>query len=255
MRIIGKTSDFYDSVLSHGVDNSIVYTREEEVYEVCQGWHNSDSMFSTYFQRNNTSTWNKLPKSIKDIVLIGQEHFISMDFSGYSKYLSVKGFYLIFAGELIPVIHVNKDPIYIMDKDRVEHFCYNYDQFIAALSSHLSVSQMNAALADKGMFSRLTTAQSVHAFFSSRKDGYEQIHHDMDCPVIKIDGKRYVKNPLLRKMGFARCYDPFTTYQKLEMFISGVLGGNTPNMIEIDDVCRLECHGFDAKISFRTRKS
>ena len=48
--------------------------------------------------------------------------------------------------------------------------------------------------------------------------------------------------------------DPYMTYQELEQFISGILGGNSPKMIEISDKDRLESHGFDNVTSFRKSK-
>ena len=63
-----------------------------------------------------------------------------------------------------------------------------------------------------------------------------------------------VKNPILKNINFARKYNPYEVFQKLEQFISGVLGGQSPKMVEIEDVYRIQAHGFDKKISFRKRK-
>jgi hypothetical protein len=80
------------------------------------------------------------------------------------------------------------------------------------------------------------------------------IHHELNAPVILIRNRDYVLNPVLKDLSFARKYDSFTAYQDLEMFISGVMGGNSPMMITIEDKYRIQSHGFD-KYSFRKGKS
>lgn len=59
-------------------------------------------------------------------------------------------------------------------------------------------------------------------------------------------------NPFtLHKLEFAKALDPFTAFQELSMWIGGVLGGASPEVVHIkDDKVLAESHGFD-KFSFR----
>lgn len=58
--------------------------------------------------------------------------------------------------------------------------------------------------------------------------------------------------PNLKQFGFAKAVDPYTVFQELSMWISGVLGGQSPETVYItDDKVILEGHGFD-KHSFRS---
>lgn len=55
----------------------------------------------------------------------------------------------------------------------------------------------------------------------------------------------------LKEIGFAKAVDPYTAYQELSMWIGGILGGTSPEIVRIkDDKVLAENHGFD-RFSFR----
>jgi hypothetical protein len=60
-------------------------------------------------------------------------------------------------------------------------------------------------------------------------------------------------NPFtLKQLGFAKALDPYTAFQELSMWIGGVLGGTSPEIVTIkDDKVLIENHGFDNRFSFR----
>lgn len=60
-------------------------------------------------------------------------------------------------------------------------------------------------------------------------------------------------NPIgLKQLGFAKALDPYTAFQELSMWIGGILGGTSPEIVKItDDKVLIENHGFD-KHSFRS---
>lgn len=82
-----------------------------------------------------------------------------------------------------------------------------------------------------------------------------KIHHTFDTPYLDFFCNKVFKTPSLSDLDFATTVSPFTAYQNIEMFISGVLGGSSPKTLEISDIHRLEAHGFDKKKSFRKEKS
>ncbi len=56
----------------------------------------------------------------------------------------------------------------------------------------------------------------------------------------------------LKQLGFAKAIDPYTAFQELSMWIGGVLGGTSPELVKItDDRTLIEGHGFDNRFSFR----
>ncbi|RYF05379.1 MAG: hypothetical protein EOO77_28445 [Oxalobacteraceae bacterium] len=59
----------------------------------------------------------------------------------------------------------------------------------------------------------------------------------------------------LRRNEFFKALDAFTIHQEIEMFVSGVLAGQSPATVDItDNRVKIEKHGFDFKTSFRKSK-
>lgn len=52
-------------------------------------------------------------------------------------------------------------------------------------------------------------------------------------------------NPLLREVEAYRKIDPFTAYQDIMMYISGVLGTQAPETVDVSDVSMRDKKGFD----------
>jgi hypothetical protein len=68
-----------------------------------------------------------------------------------------------------------------------------------------------------------------------------------------LEEKTFLVNPYtLKQIGFAKALDPYTAFQELSMWIGGVLGGTSPEIVTIkDDKVLIEGHGFDNRFSFR----
>ena len=66
-------------------------------------------------------------------------------------------------------------------------------------------------------------------------------------------GEDFEVNPIgLKQLGFAKALDPYTAFQELSMWIGGILGGTSPEIVRItDDKVLIENHGYD-KHSFRS---
>ena len=68
-------------------------------------------------------------------------------------------------------------------------------------------------------------------------------------PEYHYDEKCFQVNPYtLKQLGFAKALDPYTAFQELSMWIGGVLGGTSPEIVTIEeDKTLIENHGFDNK--------
>jgi hypothetical protein len=72
-------------------------------------------------------------------------------------------------------------------------------------------------------------------------------------PKYREDEREFQVNPFtLKRLDFVRALDPYTAFQELSMWIGGVLGGTSPEIVTIkDDKTLIEGHGFDNRFSFR----
>jgi hypothetical protein len=57
-------------------------------------------------------------------------------------------------------------------------------------------------------------------------------------------------NPSLKKLNFQKTKDPFTAYQEIYQYVSGVLNSPENKMVKLSDKDKIDKHGFD-KWSFR----
>jgi hypothetical protein len=74
-----------------------------------------------------------------------------------------------------------------------------------------------------------------------------------ESPKYTKDSRYFQVNPYtLKQLGFAKALDPYSAFQELSMWIGGVLGGTSPEIVTIkDDKTLIEGHGFDNRFSFR----
>lgn len=104
---------------------------------------------------------------------------------------------------------------------------------------------------------KMTLEQYFTPFVTSNKLRDYMISNKVSILVeeeLKSYGESFFSvNPFtLKKLGFAKALNPYTAFQELSMWIGGVLGGTSPEIVRItDDKTLIENHGFDNKISFR----
>lgn len=67
-------------------------------------------------------------------------------------------------------------------------------------------------------------------------------------------GNLLVVNPCLRDIGFQSILDPYTCFQEISMYLSGVMGCTEKDVIEVSDVTQKYKKGFDDN-SFKHRGS
>lgn len=267
MKIIKKEADFYDSVLGYGVDNTIIYKREIENVAIVQHAWTDQTILSQHIKDRHNEDYLNLPGSMKELLSKIHENSLARSFEVKEKGIVVylKEAYVLFCGEVIPVvimtgnmaIHPNATEFqknYVCS-DTFREGVFSYDDLISALNTFFSEEVVSRYMAKPLRWESTSRSKLFERFFKAcERLTAENVHHDIDCPVILLHSKGYTKNPILKGIKFARKYDPFTTYQKLEQFISGVLGGQTPKLVEIADIDRLVGRGFDKKMSFRKRK-
>ncbi len=87
-----------------------------------------------------------------------------------------------------------------------------------------------------------------------------ELFFEFKTPSFLIGAQQYhnkfnlIINPNLKDLEFYRIMDAYTTFQEIEMFISGVIGTETKKVIEITDKDKIIGKGFDYKTSFRNIK-
>jgi len=234
MRIFSKFRDYYDIGLQYGIDPNCKYLRETKSLE-------QDNKDAQNISEKLLKHSGNLPG---DYYKVGAYHLIL--FCGQ----------LFFCIEFIRFNNGEYDPVFV----------YSYDHLKKYVKS-LKDKRMTIELFGKkrkhrsrynfGYGSDITIEEILKLFPKKRNEALIQLLVDHKVPIIQYTIKEewskelLILNPSLRKVEFFKVIDPVTAFQELSMFISGIMGGSAPPMIEIPDEIRLEEHGFDKITSFR----
>ena len=115
---------------------------------------------------------------------------------------------------------------------------------------------------------RCISSENAELEFVS-KDDYEKdhiinnfevnirLHEKFNSPIFMLysswhDGNNVVVNPILKDMNFQVVFDPYRAFQRIDMFLSGVMQSSENKMVKISDKIRKYKHGFD-ETSFRPK--
>ena len=235
MKLISKFHDFYDSCLSLGIDETIFFqreTKEIKCEETKTRFYIKDELYSIehgYWRRK-----------------LGEYNINNINV-------------LHFCGKQIPFIKVSIQDCY-STREHIS-YCYNIKQVEAFISKYCDKSQIEKFYQkDKEYRSKKRYRSSEFEkiskwFIDFTKD--ETILDDYfkyESPYFLKTKKEIIINPCLSNYEFYKNMGAFETFQEISMFISGVMGGQVPKMIEISDTIRLQKKGFDSVTSFRNMK-
>jgi len=262
MRIISKTRDYYDTALGYGIDPNVVYTRAPENFNAAGGYRKGIDVVRVFI---NTFMENTDIKRL--FKRIPQVRGWNNDDALYHG-----GFIVLFCGKLYPVLMIN-EPIKVqsehsgrmVDGTRIVH-CYDAETVHALIEKHSTkkyLADYDGTESFKYSFMRPHLHRNiVDALFADTQHNEKallELHIVKKIPVFKIvDGQfsdmhEVTENPVLKDIQFYKKFNAFMAFQELSMFISGVLGGNSPVMVEVSNETKIHKAGFN-KQSFRTRK-
>ncbi len=243
MYIISKFKDYYDIGLSEGHDMSIVYKRfvEEETFQV--------SRFR--------------PKNAKPILF-------EKETTGLRESLDIKYKWIVvgFCGKVFQCLELTKEietkhTRYKLSPAEI-HTAYCYEPLAAKkfFEKWASKEQLKTFYSKpKHMREGLRFSKIQQRFFHWDNDRFDQVFIKLNSPIFVVDRVeskfrhdliRIRSNIELREYQFFQLFCPYTTFQEISMFISGVLGMPAPSMFEIDDKCMRDAKGFNDQ-SFKTR--
>lgn len=234
MYIISKRKDYYDGVVgSVGIDKTIVYERElieMENYKNFPDEFRSDQPWRKWNNRN---------------------HFLDLGYYSIdkeSKYQKADSFIIGFCGKL----YIGWKFHWQDENDRKEYgefqtdIIYDHDE----AKKHLNHNNWSGNLEDDinyvlnydpiNLFREYKTPIFVYDSYYNRTSIDEHFRNQ----------SKFIINPLLKEYEFYKIFDPFTAFQEIQMFISGVLGTGEKEIIEVDDKYKIKQHGFN-KWSFR----
>jgi len=218
MRIISGDHDYYDKVQVYGHDPTSVWKRQTHEVEILS--ETLDFELSKNYKRTSvTHHHNAWP------------------------------FVIGFCGKLYPCMQITEDELTWPPKST---YHYKADEVVAWLEDKEGERR------DKWEKKNLKRdIQDIRWWY----DAYRGVSSDLFVrlqapiwikPLRRKWGDLIFVNYLLKEYNFQKVFDPVSAFQEIDMYLSGVLTLQQPEMVEIADIDQRDKKGFD-DWSFKTR--
>lgn len=246
MKIISKFHDYYDKVLSFGIDKSLLYFRDTK---------ESDGKL---YHKNFDDVEKTAPRYEQSRYIGG------FDFGCKSDGFEVETWMVGFCGKLYPflLLSINQRNCVEAHK-RVYEYAYSSQDVADFIKKHdidTAVEKFSLPKWNKQYKkSNFLSGEYIDDFFITYNGfkGYEHVFVENNTPVFAYRLGRVTKgetkmfiNPKLGDYKFFRKFDAASAFQEISMFIGGVLGVSAPETISVSDKSMAVKKGFD-KQSFR----
>jgi len=223
MKIHSRFKDYYDSVQMHGQDETVHYVRNTE--EIQFSKEQKDKLFKP--TRHITLYYLEGPRA-DEVVLIP--------------------FVILFCGKVYKAFRLMQYNRYERIFTDLEKTFYDADSALEFYDSNTSKTRKKYYSYWNGLPDRKIIGNWLKDQGTPELEDYA-LKNKIATAYINIDNAA-IKNPCLKDYEFFRVAEPYTAYQELDMYISGVLSKDPNMMVEISDKDRIAQHGFD-KFSFR----
>jgi hypothetical protein len=241
MLIKSSFKDYYDAASGTGIDTSIIYTRETRQMQIENAFFED---VPTYFP-DDMDEIREDDYSDESIALMNQKSYCQFSIIG-------------FCGTLyVGLFNTKANAKDIHEPHRLAYFGAD----IKALNwsknkrkNHTSdLTQIENVLEkwhekqDDALF-KLFNAPIFTVNIRQNLLKYEQKNWVLYTPNFRLNGP-------LSIFQFYKAIDPYSAFQSLQSYISGVLGEDTNPMIEVSNNTKIVKAGFDLKTSFRKDKA
>lgn len=223
MRIISKFRDYYDGVMNMGMDLECPYIREQK--EIALNVKDSNEY---------VNAWKRGQEG--EGTLYDIHNWEASKFGRYAKD-EVRNFFLIgYCGKIYPCIKITtpKETVFQYKKDKIK---------------------------DEKFKKRYYHMGTEISFFDKDWSKFEKYFLEYKTPIFVVRPKFFEKSQSQKRVLITncelRCYDfmkkkdPYTAFQDIYQYISGVIGVNQKPIIELSDKSKRQKHQMDDKYSFR----
>ena len=244
MKIYGKESDYYDSALAYGSDPLCKWTREFKTYSL-----------EALLKKDGCEKPLTLPDSVfnVDADVLGNNSLRSKEAVFYHVVQGTINLFQIgfvfFCGKTYPFIKASL----IGGEDQYFYTLESLIKFMNKTLGEKDTQKLLDSTASKFFVRGGSYKTRMENHFAAKID-CEDLHRVKGIPVYVMCGDSLHEGGSLKNVNFAKVFDPYTCLQEISMYTSGVLGGNSPFMVDIADEHRLEGKGFDKVTSFRNMK-
>ena len=206
MLIVSKFHDYYDTAIAYGIDKKTVYNRKTDTFELKR---------ESFISSRDRDFWSKGVCYTPHAYIIG------------------------FAGELYPLV------TFSTNGGDTKYF-YRASELFSFLES----INYDLRKSDWRYSPFIRSIDGINSFFKKENtQDFASFFRKYNAPTFIIEGigywqERVIVNPMLKEYSFQKVKDPFTAFQDIYLYISGVLGNEMEKITEISDKYKIKQHGF-----------
>jgi hypothetical protein len=241
MKILSKHHDYYDSVLRHGQDFSIIYKREKiEIPEkdwffAFENWHaNKNHNPKIKLRFTHYESWKRTELDYS-CVIIG------------------------FCGRIFPGVRYKLIPRGKTWEKTIKGVTFDKDVIIGYLEEHGLKRDKRVKKGRRFNHKYLDAFDKIEEFFAQDLMMLTDIFYHYKVPAFAIEcptdyyGREGTLelNPILKEYDFQNVMPHMRAFQEIEAYLSGVIGAEGPILYQLSDKEKITKAGFD-KWSFRT---
>lgn len=236
MRIISKKSDYYDSVQSYGLDENIVFVRNEEEIK-----HESMiDLLDLDMKTNRAFSDAFMSKVLAQDIPRRRNGWLRFLFKSYRD-RAMQFFVIGFCGEFFPCVKVTRyEDAENLDGLKEKSQCFYPGDVVKIKDTHPYRDESE----------KLSDEKTIQKFISLKFKKSNEIFHILKSPIVAFDitdsySSFSVVNPLLSEYKFYRMKDAYTAFQDISQYLGGVLGDLSENTVTISDKDMRDAKGFD----------
>lgn len=257
MRIISKFTDYYDSVQALGMDKNCLYFRKESLV----GIKVSERFEQLRKEVLKKDKWHTCyAKEFKENKKIVEFNKILIGFCGTLHLLYKFEHIQNWESKEVQLFYTEKEAQAYFEKIKKDYPFYSHYAYLSL--RNLGTTKLNLKRDEE--YKKLLNQDFADCF------------HALHTPVFiyparVFDNKKYLKfwkqdgyrekygessfwiNPSLKNIHFFQVKDPYSCYQEIFQFLSGVLGTDEQIEIKMSELDKVTQHGFDSVYGFRTR--
>ena len=227
MIINSKFKDYYDYLIKHGCDKTIVYNRNQE-----------DILKEGFFDKR----------------LFDELSLLNYSYTVYGNHYSPQMGIIGFCGQFFPYVRLIKNAgpgCFVWSE--TDKYYYSGDAIKNKFVDRFN-SIPNADEVTNRWNMDCNKVSGANRFEEIKKLASDEFFIKLNVPIFWMKytySNEFLQiNPQLSLFEFQQVKDPYTAYQEIMMYISGVLGKKDNSMVAISDVDMAAKKGFD-KWSFR----
>lgn len=234
MIIISSFQDYYDNIAHQYPDRTVVYHRDPTTMRIYIDKKHTSSLYPDVRNVIYGSLFNLIHVVIGRMSFTGVRSIYGDTF--WNRERAVK-----FCEQFRETHHMNDKRV--KDQQHFIELAFG-DQF-----KHTTEFLRN--LPSTNQMKRIDDPTFATIIHSSRDHEFHNYKDSQQHPLWKFRGISVIRNPRLDDYDVKTICDPYTAFQEIYQYISGVLGGRFPETVEINDKELAKKKGFGHKYAFR----